>query len=111
MSNLKLPAIHDFESARAYLDARGKSRVKIGFETTLTHEAHGYVVRHHDSPIVRYTPDGVEIRNAGWLSLTTTDRLHRLTPPSVRVSLAKGGWVESPLYSGRQPRLDWQRVA
>jgi hypothetical protein len=114
MSNLNTHGVADFESAKAFLG--GKSMRTLAFATTLTHESVGevdvtaIVVRHHGSPIIRYYSDGrVEIRNAGWLSATTTDRLHRMTPYLVRVTRAKGGHVESPLYSGIQPR-DWERV-
>jgi hypothetical protein len=115
MSNLNTHGVVDFESAKSFLG--DKSARTLCFATTLTHESIGeagvtaITVRHHGSPIIRYRSDGqIEIRNAGWLSSTTTDRLHRMTPTSVRVSRAKGGHVESPLYSGPQPSYDFVRV-
>jgi hypothetical protein len=113
MSNLNTHGVEDFATARAFLGDR--SQRTLCFATTLTHEAtdrdaDAIVVRHHDSAIIRYYSDGrIEIRNAGWLSATTTDRLHRMTPEHVRVSRAKGGSVVSPLYSGDQP-YEWTRV-
>lgn len=115
MSNLNTHGVDNFETAQRFLG--NKSARTLCFATTLTHESVGepgvtaVTVRHHGSPIIRYFSDGrVEIRNAGWLSATTTDRLHRMTPPTVRVSRAKGGSVESPLYSGPQPAYNFERV-
>lgn len=108
MSNLNTHGVVDFDSAKRFLG--NKSARQLCFATTLTHESVGepdvtaVTVRHHGSPIIRYFSDGrLELSNAGWLSATTTDRLHRMTPASVRVTRAKGGSVESPLYSGPQP--------
>ncbi len=108
MSNLNMHGVDSFESAKKFLGS--KSARTLCFATTLTHESVGeagvtaVTVRHHESPIIRYFSDGrIEIRNAGWMSKTTTHRLHGMTPLEVRVSGAKGGSVTSPLYSGAQP--------
>lgn len=106
MSNLNTHGVTDYASALRFLD--GKSARTLCFATTLQQDAaHGTTVisvRHHGSVIIQYLPTGeIFASNAGWLSATTTDRLHRMTPPEVRVSRAKGGHVESPLYSGAQP--------
>ena len=113
MSNLNTHGVVDYDSAQAFLGS--KSQRTLCFATTLTQEAHdgglAVTVRHRESPIIRYFADGrVAIRNAGWLSSTTTDRLHRMTPDSVRVSRAKGGHVDSPEYSGPQPTHTFERV-
>lgn len=126
MSNLNTHGVMDFESAQRFLG--NKSMRVLCFATTLTHEAASplgpggnvttdgdpitvIVVRHHGSPIIRYYSDGrIMISNAGWLSATTTDRLHRMTPATVRVSRAKGGSVESPLWSADYQPHHFERV-
>jgi hypothetical protein len=115
MSNLNTHGVDSFESAKRFLG--NKSARTLCFATTLTHESVGdpdvtaVTVRHHGSPIIRYYSDGrIEIRNAGWLSSTTTHRLHAMTPTSVRVSRARGGSVTSPLYNGSQPSYNFERV-
>ena len=115
MSNLNMHNVDSFDSASQFL-GRQSSRT-LCFATTLDRETvageHGVMaiaVRHHGSPIIRYFSDGcIEIRNAGWMSRTTTNRLHSMTPFDVRVSGAKGGSVTSPLYTGAQPH-DFTRV-
>lgn len=126
MSNLNTHGVTDFESAKRFLG--DKSQRVLCFATTLTHEAASPIepggnvsedgtaitkitVRHHGSSIIRYYSDGrIMIRNAGWLSATTTDRLHRMTPNSVRVSRAKGGSVESPLFTADYQPSHFERV-
>lgn len=125
MSNLNTHGVEDFATARAFLGA--KSQRTLCFATTLTHESASPIepggnvepdgtpitritVRHHDTAIIRYYSDGrIMVRNHGWLTATTTDRLHRMTPRGVQISRARGGSVVSPLYSGPQP-TDWTRV-
>lgn len=114
MSNLNTHGVNSYETAQAFLG--DKSARTLCFATTLTQvaTARGVLaveVRHHGSAIIRYYSDGqVEISNAGWLSSTTTHRLHAMTTADVRVSRAKGGSVTSPLYSGPQPS-SFERVA
>ena len=114
MSNLNTHGVVDYATAKAAL--AGKSARTLCYATTLQVDAVGngqtaIVVRHHGSPIIRYFDGGrVDIRNAGWLSRTTTDRLHRMTPDDIMVSFAKGGHVSAPLYVGPQS-TDWQCVA
>jgi len=109
MSNLNTHGVTDYQSAERFLGPN-RSRRTLCYATTVTHEGHAITVRHHDTAIVRYWDTGiVEIRNGGYLSRTTTDRLNRLTSYGVHVSFAKGGSVESPFYSGPQP-YDWNRV-
>ena len=109
MSNLNTHGVTDYASALRFLGA--KYRRTLCFATTLTNEGPTITVRHHDSAIIRYWNKGgiIEIRNAGWLSLTTTDRLHRMTPYEVCVSFARGGSVDSPEYVGSQTS-GWVRV-
>lgn len=102
MSNLNTHGVTDYASAMRFLD--GKYERTLCYATTLVDAGVCVTVRHHDTAIITYWANGlIEIRNDGWLSKTTTDRLHRMTPSGVRVSFAKGGSVESPKYTGSQP--------
>ncbi len=112
MSNLNTHGVTNFASAQRFLGAR--SARTLCYATTLQCDAaHGgtvITVRHHGSPIIQYLPNGqIMIRNAGWMSRTTSWRLHHMTPYEVRVSSAKGGSVDSPTYWGPQP-AEWTRV-
>lgn len=114
MSNLNTHGVYSFETAKRFLG--GKSQRTLCFATILQAQASGssdvemIAVRHHSTDIIRYYSDGrIEIRNHGYLTATTTDRLHRMTPMDVRVSRARGGHVESPAYVGAQP-YDWTTV-
>lgn len=108
MSNLNTHGVVDYASAKRALN--GRHSVKICYATTLVDEGTCITVRHHDTAIIRYWSGGlIDIRNGGFLSKTTTDRLHRMTPAPVRVSFAKGGSVESPFYRGPQPHA-WTAV-
>lgn len=101
MSNLQLPQITTYESALRELN--GQRFRRIGYKTTLrlVHTGFGTVatVQHHNTDIIDYYPDGgIALDTGGWSSSTTTHRMHRLTPRSVRVFI-KGGttYVETPL--------------
>lgn len=118
MRNLNTHGVTDYASAMRYLSSRGPRThraVPLCYATTLRAEGHPsgvdvVVVYHHNEAIIRYWSDGsIEIRNAGYLSSTTTDRLHQMTPREVIVSGARGGSVDSPCYSGDQP-YEWQTV-
>lgn len=114
MSNLNMHGVRDYWTAERFLN--GRASATPCYATTVRKEitADGYpviVVRHHNTDIIRYFSDGrVEIQSNGYLSRTTATRLHGMTPHWVRVSSAKGGNVESPLYSGDWP-YSWEQVA
>lgn len=113
MSNLNMHGVQDYETASAFLgDAQSKT---LCFATTLHRGGTAgdplIEVYHHNTAIIRYYASGeIVIRNAGYLTATTTTRLHGMTPREVCVSRAKGGSVTSPLYCGEQP-YEWERVA
>lgn len=111
MSNLNTRGVVDFATAERFLD--GRSSATLCFATTVFRESpDSIVVQHHRTEIIRYCRDGqVDIRNGGYLTPTTTDRLHRMTPIDVRVSRAKGGWIEAPA-TGRLDFVpsDWVTV-
>ena len=105
MSNLKLPDVTDLESARRFLGGRQRSR--LGYATTIGLAAGGdVVVTHHSTDIIRYLSDGgIWLRADGWVTSTTADRMHRLTPPHVRVGRRLGNYVvtideESYIWGG-----------
>lgn len=80
-----------FEAAKRILDNAGKSAITLCYATQLMHTALGYAIVHHDTPIVTFIEDGSIYLNAdGWASRTTADRMHRFTPPNVRVNSRKG---------------------
>lgn len=109
VSNLNMHGVDSFATADAFLGT--KSSAPLCYATTLFRSGGWIIVTHHHTEIVRYRGDGtIEIRNGGFMSRTTTHRLHGMTPASVRVSGAKGGSVTSDHYNGCQP-YSWERVA
>lgn len=97
MSNLQLPQITDYASAKGELD--GTRYKVIAYKTAL--QDHGGIISvvHHNTDIIDYYPDGdINLNTGGWDTTTTSSRMHRLTPRSVRVFI-KGGitYVETPL--------------
>lgn len=113
MSNLNTHGVTDYDSALRFLD--GEYSKTLCYATVLTHHSRNgmIAVSHHDTEIIRYYASGaVMIRSAGYLSRTTTYRLHRMTPSEVVVSgvrLDYGGMVTSPAYCGPQS-VQWKLV-
>lgn len=98
MSNLKLDMPRPYSYADVERFTTEASR-KVGHNTTIHDMSHGiYEVCYHRHPIIHYATYGVSITLAGWDTLTTRDRLHRLTPISV-------GKVNGKTYGGAT-RLD-----
>lgn len=109
MTNLNLKNVDSYSSAMRFLD--GRRERPLAYATRLVNYGPHVEVIHHTTAIIKYMANGdVEIRNHGYLSRTTSDRLHRMTPAGVQVSFAAGGSVNSPKYTGSQP-YNWTRVA
>lgn len=97
MSNLQLPTINSHADAMELLD--GKESMKIGYKTWLHYwDSDGSVaIVYFDTAIVVYDLEGgIELNAGGWHTTTTTDRMHRLTPPHVRVFHRSGKKVDEP---------------
>lgn len=99
MSNLKLPNVTDHASAVRELD--GERSKQIGYQTWLRRNSdieNTISVVHHTTDIIDYYPDGgIALNTGGWDTSTTSSRMHRLTPCSVRVFIRKGvTMVETP---------------
>lgn len=77
MSSLKLPVRSTAEEYRALL--AGKDSKRIAYATALHATNRSVTITHHDSSIFQLYDDGaISFTSAGWISATTTDRLHRL---------------------------------
>jgi len=94
MTNLKLPSLtwHSLERLTG-----GRARATIGYKTTATANADGmfgtFAIRHHGSIIAYVGIDRVQLRHAGWDSITTAHRLNRVCVDnglSVRVGIRQG---------------------
>lgn len=117
MSNLNTHGVTDYDSALRFLtDDDGVVRYSktLCYKTVVTNWGNGMIlVTYYDTNIIRYYSSGaVMIRTDGYLTRTTTDRLHHLTPREVIVSgvrLDYGGMVTSPVYNGPQP-VQWELV-
>lgn len=103
MSNLKLPDVTDLDSARAFLGDR--QRARLGHNTTIRRGLGGdVIVTYHETDIVTYCGDGTIILKAdGWVSATTANRLHKLTPATVCVGRKLGDYVITIMPAPR----DW----
>lgn len=90
MSNLQLPNVTDLDSAREFLGNRQSAR--LGHNTTIRRGLGGdVIVTYHATDIVTYANDGTIILQAnGWVTATTANRLHKLTPTNVRVGRKLG---------------------
>lgn len=84
MSNLHLPDVQSYAAAIKFL---GKKDSKtIGYKTRMIRLGDHVSVFHHTTAIVTYYENGmIQLNNGGWASSTTSNRMHRLTPPNVRV--------------------------
>lgn len=85
MSNLKFKAT--FDSYKGAAEFLGDKEEKTLCYATKVHKVGDTIrVRHHDTDIIIYEPDGhLGIANGGWGTSTTTQRLHALTPKELRV--------------------------
>lgn len=108
MSNLKLK-----HTPQSYAEAEkvlaSRDSLAIGHNTRLELSGnHEIVATYHGNEIVRYTPEGVEVSWAGWVTNTTTNRLHMLAPG--RFNISKG----EPCINGKPVEgsyRDWYKVA
>lgn len=93
MSNLRLPDVHDLETARTFLGDRQSAR--LGHNTTIRRGPGGdVVVTYHETDIVTYCDAGnIILRADGWVTATTANRLHKLTPATVGVGRKLGDYV------------------
>lgn len=111
MSNLNLRGVDSWGAANRFLGEDDEKT--LAYATKLRRSPCGEWIEvvHHRTAIIRYHCDEYQVylRNGGYVSRTTSDRLHQMTPASVGVSFAKGGSVHSPMYEGPQPH-DWARV-
>jgi hypothetical protein len=91
MSNLKPKAeITTYEQAKAFLGDRFARQ--LCYATTVHRVAVDQIaIRHHHTDVVTYWADGtITLDNGGWVTATTTHRMHRFTPEEVRVWRFKG---------------------
>ena len=80
-----------FRAARKILDAKRTSAMTLCYATTLIRTYAGeYAIVHHNTSIVTFHADNsITLNGSGWASRTTADRMHRFTPPNVRVNSRK----------------------
>jgi hypothetical protein len=104
MSNLKLDLdmvttyqqVADFLGSNYEREWYGRERprtslpsMEIGHNTDLSDMSHGILeVSYHRNPIIHFTPDEISVTLAGWNTITTRDRIHKLTP--LRVENRRG---------------------
>lgn len=99
MSNLSLKHTpQSFQQASEVLG--GRDSLKIGHNTLLELRGADVYATYHGNDIVRYSADGVFASWAGWVTSTTTNRLHMLAP--ARFNISKG----EPCIDGK-PVDDW----
>lgn len=107
MSNLTLK--HTPKSYDEAVKALGfRDERVIGHNTKLEQTGnHEICATYHGNEIVRYTPEGVEVSWAGWVTATTTRRLHMLAP--ARFNITKG----EPCINGKpvDDYRGWHKVA
>ena len=78
-----------FKKARycKYIDQKG---VRLENNTYLLQHADCYCIQFHKTDIIDIYPDRWVIRNNGWRTPSTKDRINRMSPISIEVS--KGCW-------------------
>lgn len=84
MSNLKFKTTFtDYAGADKFL-GNADERV-LGHNTRVRRlDSETIAVRYHETDIVTYAPDFTLVDCGGWATVTTTNRLHMLTPGHVR---------------------------
>lgn len=81
--------IKSYEDAERFLGDRVMR--KLAHNTYVHREGQEIFVRYHNTNIVTYWPSGSIILNTGgWDTITTTQRMHALTPSNIFVNLSKG---------------------
>lgn len=107
MSNLKLK--HTPQSYAEALEAlNGRDSMSIGHNTRLERRDLAVYATYHGNDIVEYMADSVSVSWAGWVTNTTTNRLHMLAP--ARFNISKG----EPCINGKPVEgsyRDWYKVA
>lgn len=80
-----------YADAHDILTTRDYKPLTLCYETTLHRgTGDGPAIRHHTTDIVTWHADGsITLNGGGWASRTTSDRMHRFTPPNVRVNARK----------------------
>lgn len=81
MSNLILPTMTRDNLTRVILSKRGgnaEKPVKIAYATHAKLQGDEVRVYHHGNQIASLTPNRVWMSNAGWHTVTTANRLHRI---------------------------------
>lgn len=95
MSNLKfLATVKSYEDADKFLD--GKQARRLGHNTYVERGDNVIAVRYHSTNIVTYVPgDVIVLRANGWVTSTTANRMHMLTPDNVRIGRKQGEFLIS----------------
>lgn len=105
--------VHSWLSAEAFL--RGKQERKLGNNTVVRRVDDGpdIAVYLHRTPIITYSPDGgLTLRNGGWQTATTKQRIAQLLPFGFHIHQEKHEWyVTTPrgvydFYDGMQLQSD-----
>lgn len=88
---LRQPPFDTYEGADAYLG--GRNRRALSSNTVLHRPAEGAIaVRYWDTDVVTYVKDSpiVILQAGGWVTATTTSRMHAFTPANIRVRRQMG---------------------
>ena len=95
MSNLTFKKeIWSYGDAEAFLD--GAKTRKLAHNTHVVRRSEDKIaVRYHDTDIVTYRRDSerIELYANGWVTRTTSERIHRLTPSTIEVRIKNGEFL------------------
>lgn len=96
------PSKHDMPATYHALDAYlGSRRARtIAHNTTAERDGRDIIVRLHGNEIARLCPRSVSVRDAGWQTPTTKDRLNRILEPC-GARIEQRGWAWSLRRDGR----------
>ena len=93
MSNAQFPRIKSFEDAKKYLN--GKSERPCGNNTRII-DSGSIIIRHFATNIITYEVNGkITLRNGGYFTATTKERLNNFIPNEFSIWQNKGLWTVS----------------
>ena len=89
-----------YHALDAYLGNKHARTIAHNTTAERDDDGHAIVVRLHGNEIARLCPRSVRVRDAGWRTSTTKDRLNRILEP-YGASIAQRDWTWSLCRDGR----------
>lgn len=96
-----------WQDVQEYLGKKTDRPYTHGRATRVQKRENGIAIKYHDTDVVLFTPDYIELNSGGWRTLTTKARMNENIPNTV-IWQDRGVWYVNPVgHWGRENRITY----